>query len=334
MLTKTTWDADRSATGPKRGLSVRRLLPQSPFNVFAALDKPTGHRFLLLKSNQPDVRPAQPLPSGRGFNIQFVTTPSDPEGTNCLRFELTEPAHTDIFDVIGNDVLSNILQTTNDRAAFDAFVTRIVAWQRFLDELPAGGLTEQSQQGLFAELWFLREVMLPEIGPAKSVRAGPVPSSWRRTFSWRRCVRGQGKLREAARSHSPSAANCNSTPRALNDSFCTACFWNDWWREARRCPSSCSWYARTCRSILRLRRCFLNCCCRWDTPTRMLARYTSRFTVRSQHFFDVIGDFPRIVGSDLRAGVGDVHYSIMQSECEHYSLTEADARKLIKATLP
>jgi hypothetical protein len=64
------------------------------------------------------------------------------------------------------------------------------------------------------------------------------------------------------------------------------------------------------------------------------ARYTSRFTVRSQHFFDVRDGFPRIVGSDLRAGVGDVHYSIMQSECEHYSLTEADARKLIKAALP
>ena len=108
MLTKTTWESIESAVGPKRGLSVRRLLPQSPFNVFAALDS-TGHRFLLLKSSQSDVRPVQPLPSGRGFDIQFVTTPSDADGSNCLRFELTEPAHTDIFDVIGNDVLSNIL---------------------------------------------------------------------------------------------------------------------------------------------------------------------------------------------------------------------------------
>ena len=334
MLTKTTWDSIESATGPKRGLGVRRLLPQSPFNVFAALDKSTGHRFLLLKSSQLDVRPVQALPSGRGFNIQFVTTPSDADGSNCLRFELTEPAHTDIFDVIGNDVLSNILQTNNDRAAFDAFVTRIAAWQRFLDELPAGGLTEQSQQGLFAELWFLKEVMLPEVGPAGSVKAWAGPKQLAKDFQL------AGVAFEVKASSAKQHAKFIISSELQLDT-----------KGVKRLILYCLLLERlvaggtSLSELVQLVRTDLQVDPAASTLFSELllqvgyidsdaARYTSRFAVRSQHFFDVRGDFPRIVGSDLRAGVGDVHYSIMQSECEHYSLTDTDARRLIKATLP
>lgn len=334
MLTKTIWDSLDRATGHARGLRVRRLLPQSAFNVFAALDKSTGHRFLLLKSSRSDVRPSQPLPSGRGFNTQFVATPSDPDGISCLRFELTERAHTDIFDVVGNDVLSNILQTTNEKAAFDAFVTRIVAWQRFLDELPAGGLSEQSQQGLFAELWFLREVMLPEIGPAGSVRAWAGPKQLAKDFQL------TGVAFEVKASSAKQHAKFTISSELQLDT-----------QGVKRLVLYCLLLERlvaggtSLSELVQLVRADLQA----DTPTVTLfselllqvgytdsdaARYTSRFAVRSQHFFEVKGDFPRIVGADLRVGVGDVHYSIMQSECEHYSLPESDARNLIKAAIP
>ena len=61
--------------------------------------------------------------------------------------------------------------------------------------------------------------------------------------------------------------------------------------------------------------------------------YLLRFSLRSMHFFDVKDDFPRIVGADLRNGVGDVRYSILQSECERYAITENETRRLLR-TLP
>lgn len=333
MLTKTTWELLDAGADQPRGMRVRRLLPQSPFNVFAALDKGTGHRFLLLKSSRSDVHPLQPLPSGRGFSIQFVTTPSDADGTNCLRFELTERAHTDIFDVIGNDILSNILQTDDDKAAFDSFVSRIAAWQRFLDELPAGGLTEQSQQGLFAELWFLREVMVPEIGPAKSVGAWAGPKSLAKDFQ----LPGVAFEVKASSAKQPAKFIISSEVQLDTDGV-------------KRLVLYCLLLERlvagglSLSDLVQLVRADLQADSAAATRFSELllqvgyvdsdaARYTSRFAVRSQHFFDVKGDFPRIVGSDLRVGVGDVQYSIMQSECEHYSLTEVDARRLISATL-
>ena len=59
--------------------------------------------------------------------------------------------------------------------------------------------------------------------------------------------------------------------------------------------------------------------------------YSLRFSLRSTHFYEVKDDFPRIVEGDLRRGVGDVRYSILQSECERYAITEDEARQLLRA---
>jgi len=51
------------------------------------------------------------------------------------------------------------------------------------------------------------------------------------------------------------------------------------------------------------------------------SKYNSTgYTIRELNVFCVQGDFPRIIESDLRAGVGDVTYSIGASECKHYSV--------------
>src|SRR5262249_42706974 len=131
-----------------------------------------------------EVRPTRPLPSGRGFNVQFLVTAADPEGENCLRFELTEPTHADVFDVIGNDVLRNIVQNADDKAAFSTFIARIDEWQHFLNQLPRDGFSEQAQQGLFAELWFLRGLLLGEVGPLRAVGAWAGPKALAKDFQF------------------------------------------------------------------------------------------------------------------------------------------------------
>ena len=62
MLTKTTWDRLADRPGQGAACCAASLIPQSPFNVFAALDQVDGHRFLLLKSSQSNVRPASLCP--------------------------------------------------------------------------------------------------------------------------------------------------------------------------------------------------------------------------------------------------------------------------------
>src|SRR6185295_16549197 len=97
ILDAALWSRLSTAHKVISDLAALRLHPHSKFNLFAALDRSTGHRFIIIKSDRTDIRPAEPLPSGRGFMVRFIVTASDPEGAHSLQFQLTNPAHTDVF---------------------------------------------------------------------------------------------------------------------------------------------------------------------------------------------------------------------------------------------
>jgi hypothetical protein len=330
MLSNATWETLNKSTGSTTGVVALRLHPESKLNIFAALDRTTGHRFLLLKSNRADVNPLRPLPSGRGFHVQFIITASDTEGINCLQMELSDRAYGDVFDVIGNDVLKNILKTTDEKTAFETFIARIDEWQHFLDQLPGDGLSEQAQQGLFAELWFFWKFLIPEIGTAKTVRAWGGPKALAKDFQLSG-VAFEIKA-SSAKQHSRFTINsemqldihgtgklilyCLLLERVLADGTSLNELIAALRTELRSDPDAAILF-----SELLLQSGYA------DSDANY---YTTCFAIRSQHFFDVKNDFPRIIESDLRPGVGDVRYSILYSECERYAITETEARSLIK----
>src|SRR6266496_1446237 len=159
------------------GLLVLRLCPESNLDVFAAIEPQSDHRLLLLKSKVPPARRLENLPEGLGFKLQFIETLEDIDGIHSLRFELTDSAYADVFDVVADDVLENINRCNDSVEAFDAFAGRIADWQAFLNTLPTTGLSEHHQRGLFAELKFLRDVLLDTCGPEKAVAAWAGPKA-------------------------------------------------------------------------------------------------------------------------------------------------------------
>jgi hypothetical protein len=334
VLNSIVWDMLSKSAGGSTGVVALRLHPEAKFNVFAALDRATDHRFLLLKSKSSEVRPTQPLPSGRGFSVQFKVTAADPEGEYCLRFELTEPIYADVFDVIGNDVLRNIVQSLNDKAAFSTFAARIDEWQHFLDQLSRDGFSEQAQQGLFAELWFLRELLLGEIGPLKAVRAWAGPKALAKDFQ----LSGVAFEVKASSSKQHSRFSISSEvqldPHGVSRLILYCLLLERLVAGGVSLPELVAAIRKDLQADLDAARLFSELLLRTGYTDSDAGRYTARFALRSQHFFDVRDNFPRIVEADLRLGVGDVHYSILYSECERYAVTELEARDLIRGTLP
>ena len=182
MLNKATWDRLGESAGRRPGVVAQRLHPESRFNLFAALETATGRRLLLLKSTVPAAAPT--LPTGRGFQVRANVIPSDPDGPNSLSFELTDSAYADVFDVVGNDILQGVVESSDEPAAVAAFVSRIEKWQRFLDQIAADRLSEPAQQGLFAELWFLLDVLFPETGIGRAVEAWAGPKKLAKDFQF------------------------------------------------------------------------------------------------------------------------------------------------------
>jgi len=333
MLGDITWTMlAQSATGPA-GLVAVRLNPQSRFNIFAALDQATGHRFLLLKSGRSNLRPATALPVGRGFSVTFVSTPADPDGAHSLRFELTDPSHADVFDVIGNDVLRHLLPAADEAKAFAVFVSRISEWQQFLDDLPREGLSEQAQQGLFAELWFLQKFLLAEIGPRRAVGSWAGPKALAKDFHFE----GLSFEIKASSAKQHTRFHINSEvqldPAGVHRLILTGLLLERMVAGGTSLTDLVSalradLLASDPASAFQFSELLLQA----GYVDADAARYSARFAVRSEQFFDVKDDFPRIVGADLRLGVGDVRYTILLSECGRHALAEAEVRTLIRAT--
>jgi hypothetical protein len=58
------------------------------------------------------------------------------------------------------------------------------------------------------------------------------------------------------------------------------------------------------------------------------------YTIREHNYFDVETDFPKIIESDLRNGVGDVRYTISVAECKRFSIPESEVVALIIKVSP
>ncbi|MGE5362152.1 MAG: PD-(D/E)XK motif protein [Bacteroidales bacterium] len=333
MLGESVWQTLARPSRGATGLVAVRLHPESAFNLFAALDQANGHRFLLLKSAQPDHRLAVALPEGRGFSLAAVHTPGDPDGAHCLRFELTDLAHADVFDVIGNDVLRHLLAAKDEATAFLTFVGRIAEWQHFLNTLPRGGLSEHAQLGLFAELWFLRQHLLTEIAPLCAIQAWTGPRALTKDFEFK----GLAFEVKATAAKQPAKFQISGELQLDIGGVGRLILYALLVERLAAGGLSLRDLVAAMRENLAAR----------DTAALVVFgelllqsgyidadadRYSTQFAFRSEHFFDVRGDFPRIVGADLRPGVGDVRYSVQQSECERYAIGADAVRNLIRAT--
>jgi hypothetical protein len=331
MLNKHIWEQLEGSSARSHHLVMLRLHPQSNFNLFAALDSTSGHRFLLLKSHHCEAQPTQPLPSGRGFNVRFVVTASDREGSHCLQLELTEPAHADVFDVIGNDIIKNVVESANDKEAFSAFVVRIIEWQSFLDQLPSGGLSEPAQQGLFGELWFLREFLLHEVPPDRAIGSWAGPKALAKDFQF------SGLAFEvktsSAKQHSRFSINgeLQLDSKGVGKLFLFCLLLERLVAGGMSLPELVAAIRLNLKSHPTAAVRFSELLLLLGYVDADAALYSTRFAIRSHHFFAVVDQFPRIVEKDLRPGVGEVRYSILFSECERYSIPEPKARDILRA---
>lgn len=332
MINNDIWDRLGNSAAGATGVVALRLHPESKFDLFAALDKSTGRRFVILKSDDPDLHPGQSLPTGRGFRVQYLKTADDSEGNFSLQLELLDLSFAEIFDIVSNDVLQNVLQCANDKSAFRIFVSKIVEWQHFLDQLPKDGLSEQEQQGLFAELWFLREYLIGELGPERAISSWAGPEHQSKDF----------QFTEIAIEVKSSSAKQHSSYAISNEMQLDS-------RNFQRVLLFCLLLEKQVAGgkslnelITEIRELLLDPIAAVRFSELLLkygyvdsesGHYNSHYTVRSQHIFDVRDDFPRIIESDLRRGVGEVRYSIEHSACEHFAVSEAEMRRLLQAII-
>jgi len=264
------------------------------------------------------------LPSARGLELTALHSDDERNGVT-LQLALRERRFDNVFDALINDIIEVVDHARSETAAVTAFVSRLRHWQRFLEQVEPDGLSREAQQGLYGELWFLRERLIPLTGPYPALLAWAGPGGAHQDFLLKSCaieVKTTG-------TKEPQQLIIQSE-RQLDDRGLAALFLFHLSIDVRESVGeSLIMIVDSLRQLLK-------------ADTAALDLYEDRllevgflqsqspqyertgYNVRKANLFQVRDAFPRIVAAELKPGVGSVRYSIAVSECRHFTADEDD----------
>ena len=145
------------------GRVQRRILPAGRRNLLLGLEIPSRNRMLILRVSAGSVEGLPDVPDSRGLTVRFVRREDGNDGAEVV-LALRDWEHRDIFDLLVTDLVDAAEQFQDEGRGLTRFIARLSAWQQLFHRLGVRGLSRDAQQGLWGELWVLRDVIAPLTG--------------------------------------------------------------------------------------------------------------------------------------------------------------------------
>lgn len=328
----TIWSSlERKAAGsPPDQILTKRILKDSQFDFHLGIRMPERLRVLLIPIQREHVFNQSLLPVSKGFEVRQIILQEKYGRLPAIQLTLNDYTYKDIFSRLAEDVLSVSSSESSEKAMIHTFFQRLKMWQQFLERHGAGGLSPEAQQGLFGELRFIRDYIIPDIG------AEVIPSGWtgpkkeNQDFQ----IYGTGIEVKTGSTNLPQKISIASEMQ-LDDTGLDALYLYylslishnnagmtlpDLVEEIRTMLSEEKIIADAFEDLL--------------IEVGYLDEHRGKYegtgyTDCSIQIFHVREGFPRITGRNLACGIGDIHYSINLSACQPFGIKEEDFREKI-----
>jgi hypothetical protein len=313
------------------GYLSRYILLEVGYEVYIAIDKPSNTRLLILRVNNIFLDQKTVYPASSGFVVNRIVLPQDRAEDATLQLVLTNTRYKDIFTTLVQDVVDHLASIPEGQAAISAFIVRLKRWQAFLEKHNSEGLSEIAQQGLYGELWFLRQVVLSHLGLFNGLRSWTAPKWTQQDFQFPKCA--VEVKTTSAKQHQKLVI---SSERQLDDLGTGTIVLLHLSLDVRQGSGE-----TLLEMITSIRLLVTNDITAKDEFESLLfeigyldihsVRYENTgYTIREHNYFKVREGFPRIIESELRNGVGDVRYTISVSECKRFSIPESEVIDMIR----
>lgn len=309
------------------GVVRRRVLADSPHDVFIAVVLPGRHRQLIFHS------PSGDLLSWRLDETQVVKPEiAQVEGSAEyeLRFVLTDPEAAGVFTAFCNDLVDQLTEVRRREDGARNVYERYKLWRRLLGTASRVGLNRLQQQGLFGELELLREV-IPHSGQEAGVNAWHGPMADTTDFIFGRF----GLEVKTASSKAPEIVRISSE-KQLSTVGLSALFLCVYVLVVREEGTGMS-----LPDAVHALRASITGYARVEFEKRLIeAGYTdahrtmyesTKYTVLERKTFSVDEGFPSIVQEKLPSGIGNVSYSLSLDACSSFR-TSNELSRFLKAT--
>jgi len=164
------------------GILTLRILQESAFDFLLGVQVPENIRMFLIRIARENVINQCSLPCSKGFEIRQAVLSEDRGHHATLQLILNDRRYQDIFSRLTEDVASFCSRESSEKAMIQALLMRLAMWQQFLDRYGAEGLSTAAQQGLYGELRFLHDYLIPSVGVEKAVQAWKGPHRAQQDF--------------------------------------------------------------------------------------------------------------------------------------------------------
>ena len=306
----------------RQGTARRRIHSNSPCDLLVGVQKPANLRLLIARFRASAVPASYDLPEFRSLELRVQEETEGGSAWLSITLCAPQPALNDIFTSLAEDVARAVGKQAEETSAAITFQRRLLQWQKLLQRTGDAGLTAEEQQGLYGELWCLREIVLPALPYADALRAWTGPEAAAKDFQFAGGIAAEVKTTQAREPEMLTIAS----ERQLDSANLNALYVLHLSIEILRGAGET--LPEIVASLLSLT--VADPMARILLEERLLAagyadlhaaRYAERgYTRRNIHCYAVKENFPRLIVSDLRHGVGNTRYTILAAACAPFAV--------------
>lgn len=324
------WLGLESDTSSHSGLLYKRYSAEILPDIFIALKAPEKLRCIAFRISA--VFPFDETQWNRLKDIKIETlTDEKDKSKKFLLILLLNKQHKDIFSTLCEDLIFGVSEVSTELTLVEKLLERLAKWQSLFEKVGKQGLSDESQRGLYGEIYFLRFLLnnitdknyclKSWLGPEKSIQDFQY-SNW---------------AVEVKTTHGNNHQKIHITSeRQLDDSIIEKIFLFHLSLDVRvGNGESLNILIDEVSELLNENTMASNL-----FKLKLLEsgyydihkpQYDERgYTIRQENLYRVSGNFPRIMENQIPIGVGDVRYSIVLSESEEWRINHETLLEEIK----
>ncbi|ACU03159.1 PD-(D/E)XK motif protein [Pedobacter heparinus] len=321
---------EESASNPNR-VQIARMIPsKGAFSAFLATDFKKKIRLLYVKLDRDVFLTINDLPRFRGFDISCVISSIGRfKNTEFLKLTQAIPETDSIFELVISDLCDHIIRIEEKQSLKPILVNVLTEWKFFFDRSEDKILTLSEQKGLFGELTFLKNYLLKIYTPEQALVFWTGGNRTNHDFQldkkaveikttsgkmpWKFMVSSEKQLDNTGLEFLYLVLFIlNVHDNRVSDNLSTLI--DEIFNMIRQDSSALLQFE------IKL--------AKYGYNILYAGKYTTGFSITQAKFFEVRNDFPRLINTNIPAGIGDIKYTIMASACAEFE-TKTDIINLI-----
>lgn len=154
---------------------LRKVDTKNNIKIFYGLSK-EGKKRLAFQSDDSIAQ----IESTKIINVSYY---KDNENLYWLSFDLEDNKFSNLFYIFCSDMVNSLIDLTDTKKELESVKSRFYSWKKMFQNVTTKELSEEREQGIFGELYFLYKYMIPKYGVDNSILSWSGPLKFNKDFS-------------------------------------------------------------------------------------------------------------------------------------------------------